>query len=160
MSKKVSGQKKALCYYKISRVISGLGNMFALQRMRWNDMNQNNLNKSKIADRIRTLRKENNYTQEFLAENLSISVSAYRKKEYAVSSFSTEDVLALHKLYEVSCDYILLGKETDTDALWQEISCTSDAKKLSYLLKLTEYFGGAENISTVFGGMDPADADI
>lgn len=113
---------------------------------------RNSISKSGVARRIRDLRKNSHYTQEFLAESLSISVSAYRKKEYAVSNISADEIVVLHHLYDVSCDYILLGDKKEKDTVWQEIVCTSDAGKLVYLMKLTEYFGGVEKVSEVFGG--------
>lgn len=63
-----------------------------------------------LGQRIKALRKENRYTQQEVAKILNISVAALSR--YETGKFepkSTEIIVDLAKLYDVSTDY-LLGK--------------------------------------------------
>lgn len=53
------------------------------------------------------LRKENNYTQKYVAEYLGIDRSNYSKYELGKLSISIEILIKLAKLYNVTTDYIL-----------------------------------------------------
>ncbi len=57
--------------------------------------------------RIVELRKENSYTQQFVADFLKIDRSNYSKYERGKLELSAEMIIALTKLYHVSADYIL-----------------------------------------------------
>ena len=60
-----------------------------------------------IANRLVALRKENNLSQEALAEKLGISRQAVSKWERAEASPDTDNLIALAKLYHVSLDELL-----------------------------------------------------
>lgn len=60
-----------------------------------------------IASRLVALRKENNLSQEALAEKLGISRQAVSKWERAEASPDTDNLIALAKLYHVSLDELL-----------------------------------------------------
>lgn len=60
-----------------------------------------------LGHKLSKLRKENNYTQEQLAENLGVSRQAISKWESNIAYPETEKLLRLGELYECSMDYLL-----------------------------------------------------
>ncbi|MDE7133361.1 MAG: helix-turn-helix domain-containing protein [Lachnospiraceae bacterium] len=68
-----------------------------------------------IASRLVALRKENNLSQEALAEKLGISRQAVSKWERAEASPDTDNLIALAKLYHVSLDELLKIHEEEGD---------------------------------------------
>lgn len=68
-----------------------------------------------IASRLVALRKENNLSQEALAEKLGISRQAVSKWERAEASPDTDNLIALAKLYHVSLDELLKIHEADEE---------------------------------------------
>lgn len=64
-----------------------------------------------IANRLQKLRKENGYSQDELAEKLGISRQAISKWERSESSPDTDNLIELAKLYNVSLDELIYGKE-------------------------------------------------
>ena len=76
-----------------------------------------------IASRLVALRKENNLSQEALAEKLGISRQAVSKWERAEASPDTDNLIALAKLYHVSLDELLKIHEDSEDGSgweWQD----------------------------------------
>lgn len=71
--------------------------------------------------RIQNLRKQKSMTQEQLAEKLNISVSNLGKIETGCSGVSIDLVIEMAMFFGVSLDYILLGRELQTDALKKQI---------------------------------------
>lgn len=68
-----------------------------------------------IANRLVALRKENNLSQEALAEKLGISRQAVSKWERAEASPDTDNLIALAKLYHISLDELLKIHEDGED---------------------------------------------
>ena len=68
-----------------------------------------------IASRLVALRKENNLSQEALAEKLGISRQAVSKWERAEASPDTDNLIALAKLYHVSLDELLKIHEDENE---------------------------------------------
>ena len=68
-----------------------------------------------IASRLVALRKENNLSQEALAEKLGISRQAVSKWERAEASPDTDNLIALAKLYHVSLDELLKIHEEENE---------------------------------------------
>lgn len=64
-----------------------------------------------IAERLKKLRKERGITQEYLAEYLSMDAKAYGKYEQGCVTPPIHIITSLVTYYEVTADYILLGKE-------------------------------------------------
>lgn len=60
-----------------------------------------------LAERLKVLRMEHNYTQEFVAEALNVSRQAVSKWENGSSEPSTSNLLALAKLYGISAAELL-----------------------------------------------------
>lgn len=62
-----------------------------------------------VGNRIQKLRKENNMTQDNLADYLQISRQSISKWEANLSYPETEKLIKLSKLFNVSVDYLLTG---------------------------------------------------
>lgn len=65
-------------------------------------------------ERIRQLRKINGYTQEQLAQVLSIDRSYYSRIESGKGGCSVDLFVRLSELFVVSLDYLILGKHSLT----------------------------------------------
>ncbi len=72
----------------------------------WHNVNMGN-NIMDICARMVELRKENGFTQQYVAEYLQIDRSNYSKYELGKLEINIHMVIALSKLYKVSTDYIL-----------------------------------------------------
>ena len=70
-----------------------------------------------IANRLVALRKENNLSQEALAEKLGISRQAVSKWERAEASPDTDNLIALAKLYHISLDELLKIHEEEDETV-------------------------------------------
>ena len=66
-----------------------------------------------LGEKLAKLRKENNYTQEQLAEILGVSRQAISKWESDATYPETEKLIRLAKMYDCSLDYLLLDKEAE-----------------------------------------------
>lgn len=67
-----------------------------------------------IGTRIKNLRKELNYSQEYIAEQLNVSRQAVSKWEKDLSSPSTDNIIQLAKLLNCTVEYIASGKKEET----------------------------------------------
>ena len=65
-----------------------------------------------LGDKLTKLRKENNFTQEQLAEMIGVSRQAISKWESDISYPETEKLIKLGELYGCSMDYLLKDGET------------------------------------------------
>lgn len=88
----------------------------------------------KTANSLYELRKKNGYSQEELANKLGISREAVSKWERAESSPSTDNLIALAKLYNISLDDLLLNDKDIDDEQPEivekvEIIATEENKK-------------------------------
>lgn len=68
-----------------------------------------------IAERLLKFRKQNNLSQEELAEKIGVSRQAVSKWERAEASPDTDNLIELAKLYGVTLDELLNGKNPDSD---------------------------------------------
>lgn len=66
-----------------------------------------------IGERIRELREIQGYTREGLAEKIDISSKFLYEIEVGKKSFSADTLCRISKALSVSCDYIMLGEETE-----------------------------------------------
>lgn len=67
------------------------------------------MHKTEIGLRLRELRKKNQFSQQYVAENLFISQAAYSLIENSQNGIVAEHIIGLSNLYEVTTDYILKG---------------------------------------------------
>ena len=84
-----------------------------------------------IADRIKRLREQHNYTQAELAKKLGITRSSVNAWELGISVPSTQYLVDLSNLFKVSTDY-LLGLEK-TASLSLEGLTNADSELLNQL---------------------------
>ena len=67
-----------------------------------------------IADRIKTLREQVGYTQTQLAKRLGITRSSVNAWELGISVPSTQYIVELAHIFNVSTDYLLCVNRTST----------------------------------------------
>ena len=65
-----------------------------------------------IGSRITELRKEHNFSQEYVAQELGVSRQAVSKWEQDLSSPDTNNLIALAGLFHVSVEYLAVGCAT------------------------------------------------
>lgn len=66
-----------------------------------------NIGMNNYYPRIRDLREDHDYTQEYVASYLGMKQSQYSRYERGLRDTPTDVLIALVKLYNVSADYIL-----------------------------------------------------
>ena len=66
-----------------------------------------------IGQRISKLRKEKGFSQEYVAERLDVSRQAVSKWETDNSAPDTYNLIALAELFDVSVEYIAIGKQEE-----------------------------------------------
>lgn len=76
--------------------------------------------------RIQALRKLNGYTQEQLAEDIGISMEQQSKVERGQRGYSVDTLVCVSQLFDVSLDYLILGKEHNNLPSKQEIQYLID----------------------------------
>ena len=62
---------------------------------------------SDYRERLKSLREDNDYTQEYVGEVLQKSQQGYSHIENGRAELKIEDLIILSKLYGVSADYII-----------------------------------------------------
>lgn len=67
--------------------------------------------------RLRELREQYGYTQDFVAETIGVSRSTYCRYELDFRQIKAPELMALSKLYNVSIDYLLGLSDT---AIWDK----------------------------------------
>ena len=79
----------------------------------------------KLSDKITTLRKANNWTQEELAEKIDVSRQAISRWENGTALPDANNILQLSKLFDVTADY-LLNEDYDSD---NDIPCVKEVQQ-------------------------------
>ncbi len=86
-------------------------NIFLSDRLSaWKEEKMNYIDATAIGQRIRTLRKEKNLTQEKLAELLGIQANSIARIERGLRVPSLELFADISTFFEVSLDYLILGR--------------------------------------------------
>ena len=75
-----------------------------------------------IGTRIKALRKEMNFTQEYVAEKLNVSRQAVSKWEKDISNPDTYNLISLAELLNSSVEYIAAGKKETGNASEKKLS--------------------------------------
>ncbi len=86
-----------------------------------------------ISERLQQLRKLANYSQEQLADMLGVSRQAISKWESAQANPDINNIIKLSDIYNVSADYILMGKESNSDL--NEVKCNIEKKAYNHISK-------------------------
>ena len=76
---------------------------------------------TKIGLRIKKLRKENGLKQEQLAEKINVSTTHLYRMETGVSAGSMDLIVEIAAHFDVSLDYLVLGKEQPRDTLREKV---------------------------------------
>lgn len=84
-----------------------------------------------IAERLQELRKKAGYSQEQVAEMLGISRQAISKWESGQGNPEIDNVVKLIEIYNVSADYILLGRENNISVSEPEKKMEPEKKTMS-----------------------------
>lgn len=79
-------------------------------------------------EKLQRLRKENNYTQEELAEIMNVSRQSISKWESDIAFPETEKLITLSKLYHCSIDYLLNSENNEIVTTDEEIKSTVTKK--------------------------------
>lgn len=110
--------------------------------------------------RLKDLREDNDYTQEYIAEKLKINRVVYNRYENGIRDIPTELVLELAKIYKVDTDYIL-GKSNiksynrflnEIDEIEEILKCNKCKEKNMYHCDPESYTflcGSCGNLMTV-----------
>ena len=80
------------------------------------------LNQKEIGQRIAKIRNENNLTQEEFANIMNISVSLIGKIEIGNRGLSLDLIAEISTFFNISTDYILLGKSTENHRIKQDLN--------------------------------------
>ena len=83
-----------------------------------------------LAEKITLLRRQRGWSQEDLAERMGVSRQSVSKWESAQSIPDINRILELSRIFEVSTDYLLMGKDHD--------KVDSRTKLLDVVTQLTE----------------------
>ena len=73
-----------------------------------------------LSDRLQALRKSHGLSQEQLAEKLDVSRQAISKWESGQANPDINNLLKLSSIYEVSTDYLLSGREADSQIIYND----------------------------------------
>ncbi len=78
-------------------------------------------------DRIRSLRKSRKITQEGLAEILGVSLDHIGKVEVAINGVSIDLLIDIAVFFDVSLDYLIMGRKNESDIAKEKMSEIIDA---------------------------------
>lgn len=103
-----------------------------------------------IAERIRFLREQKNYTQTDLAKKLGITRSSVNAWEMGISVPSTQYIVELSSIFSVSTDYLLGVEKTSTI----DISGLTE-QDIEMIYTLTEYLKSKNCLQSLIGYHHP-----
>lgn len=92
-----------------------------------------------IGEKLQQLRKDSNYTQEELADIMSVSRQSISKWESDVAFPETEKLITLSKLYQCSIDY-LLNEDSDEKVKSRGRGKAFNTKKLPLIVMTLGFF--------------------
>lgn len=98
-----------------------------------------------LGDKLSKLRKENNYTQEQLANVLGVSRQAISKWESNLTYPETDKLIRISELFECSLDYLL--KDTEEIITYQEIGTEANMENIF----LRKHFRERKSEKTIMG---------
>lgn len=86
---------------------------------------------------IKELRVKKGKTQEKVAEEIGMNIKTYRALENGVRIGRIDSLCILAQYFDVSLDYIVLGKSCSQDNLWMKLA-NKDEEKRFLLLQIME----------------------
>ena len=105
-----------------------------------------------LGEKLSKLRKEYNYTQEQLANILSVSRQSISKWESDIAYPETEKLIELGKLFECSMDYLLKDDVTEkTDTSVSESTFNEKVTEISKKVMTDKNKGKAKKILKIIG---------
>ncbi|WP_302627097.1 helix-turn-helix domain-containing protein [uncultured Eubacterium sp.] len=93
-----------------------------------------------IGNRVREIRMDMDYTQENMAYELGISLSAYKKIESGTMTITIKSLKILKEKFGISTDYILFGKFNHIDDIEQIIEGMTHEEQEELYNELVDYF--------------------
>ncbi|KHO39544.1 helix-turn-helix domain-containing protein [Clostridium tetani] len=109
-----------------------------------------------ISERLQQLRKLANYSQEQLPDALGVSRQAISKWESGQSNPDISNVIKLSGIYNVSTDYILIGKEPNSELTENKMETKCKVEKKTYIpiskkaLSIIAIIGSTAVITIIF----------
>ena len=95
-----------------------------------------------IGARLRDLRIKHNMTQDEVADKINLSSSFYSHIECGTNAPSIQTLVNLSKLYNCSCDYLILGIES-REKLNDQLACITQQcsqKQLKSIVIMAQLF--------------------
>lgn len=103
-----------------------------------------------ISERLQQLRKDSNYSQEQLADMLGVSRQAISKWESGQANPDLNNIIKLTQIYNVSADYILMGKETVKEPTKSEPPIKGHSPAVNKTLSVISIIGATALIGVLF----------
>ncbi len=103
-----------------------------------------------IADKISSLRKQNGWSQEELAEKCNVSRQSVSKWESAASIPDLDKILKLSEIFGVSTDYLLKDTIEETSIEYTQTDSENGIRRVS-LQEANEYLATTEALSNKTG---------
>ena len=122
----------------IKQPIVGCSQPGSVVRLRYKEVN----NRMKFCDKLQKIRKENNLTQEALADKLDVSRQAVSKWESGTAYPDTEKLIQISQIFNVSLDELINDNK--------EVNKDSNNKRLNFKEILNVCFNFVENIFSMF----------
>ena len=93
-----------------------------------------------VSERVRNIRIAMNKSQESFASLLDISLDAYKKFESAENQITLKSLRILNQELNISSDYILFGKRSDVDDVWEQFQHCTEKDKMQLMIRILAYF--------------------
>ena len=91
-------------------------------------------------NRVREIRNGMDYTQTAMANELDVSLSAYKKIESGTMAITINMLKTLNEKFGVSADYILFGKEEHIEDIDEFVDILSEEEGREIYEELIDYF--------------------
>ena len=104
-----------------------------------------------FGEKLAKLRKENNYTQEQLADILEVSRQSISKWESDIAYPETEKLVRIGKLFSCSMDYLLNDEILEKNGVNSTIPPSNDKESENILGFLRRHFKERKSEKTIFG---------
>ncbi len=93
-----------------------------------------------LAKRLENVRKNENITQEKMAEHMGVTIESYKRYIYCKSQVPVEALVHLFSSYAVDQDYLLFGTEKNVMKLVGYVLGCSDVDKSEFFMTLARMY--------------------